>query len=65
MHTSNIFAVILSGLTAFFVLGIVLYRLLWAGSSFAQYTGILPKRLARLQRWLQGEHKSVSTEQRR
>jgi len=42
-----------------------LYRLLWAGSSFAGYTGILLKRLARLQCWLQGEHKSVSTEQHR
>lgn len=65
MNTANIFALIFAGVTAVFVLGLVLYRLLWTGSSLAGYTGILPKRLAKLQRWLQGEHKLISTEQRR
>ena len=55
MNVANIFAVILAGFTALFVLGLVLYRLLWAGSSFAGYTGTLPKNLRKFQRWLQGE----------
>lgn len=64
MHIQNIFAVVLAGLTVLFVLGLVLFRLLWAGSSFAGF-GTLPRSLAKLQRWLQGEGKSASTEHRR
>jgi len=62
MHIPNIFAVILTGLTVLFVLGLVLFRLLWAGSSLAGF-GTLPRSLAKLQRWLHGEDRSVSTEQ--
>jgi len=64
MHIPNIFAVVLTGLTVLFVLGLVQFRLLWAGSSLAGF-GTLPRSLAKLQRWLHGEGKSVSTEQRR
>ena len=61
MHIPNIFAVVLAGLTVLFVLGLVLFRVLWAGSSLARF-GTLPRSLAKLQRWLHGEGKSVSTE---
>ena len=62
MHIPNIFAVVLTGLTVLLILGLVLFRLLWAGSSLAGF-GTLPRSLGKLQRWLHGEHKSVSTEQ--
>jgi hypothetical protein len=64
MHIPNIFAVVLTGLTVLFVVGLVLFRLLSAGSSLAGF-GTLPRSLAKLQRWLHGEHNSVSSEQRR
>jgi hypothetical protein len=32
MHVQSIFAVFLIGLTLLFVLGVVLFRLLWSGS---------------------------------
>ena len=64
MHVPNIFAVVLTGLTVLFVAGLVLFRILWAGSHFAAF-GNLPRSLAKLQRWLHGEYKTVSTEQRR
>ena len=63
MHIPDIFAVVFTGLTVLFVLSLVLFRLLWAGASLAGF-GNLPRNLAKLQRWLHGEHKSVSTEQR-
>lgn len=53
MHKPDIIAL---GLTGLFVLGLVAYRLLWAGSQLAQLAtalpGLLPKRP---QRWLLGE----------
>ena len=65
MHVQNIFAVVLIGLTLLFVLALVLFRLLWAGAQSAAF-GSLPRSLAKLRkRWLHGEHKLVSTEQRR
>ena len=64
MQIPNIFAVVLTGLTVLFVVGLVLFRLLWAGSQLAGF-GTLPRGLEKLQRWLQGEGNSVSTEQRR
>jgi hypothetical protein len=57
MHVANILVLSLSVL---FVLGLVLFRLLWAGSQLAGF-GALPKWFpAKLRRWLHGE-----TEQRR
>ena len=35
-------------------IALVIYRLLWAASSFAG-SGVLPRRLQSWQRWLQGE----------
>jgi len=65
MHIQSIFAVVFIGLTLLFVLGLVLFRFLWAGSQLAA-SGTLPRSLAKSRkRWLHGEHKSVSTEQRR
>jgi hypothetical protein len=40
------------------IIGLVVYRLLWAASSFAGYcagAALLPKRLQRWQGWLHGE----------
>lgn len=53
MHVQSIFAVALIGLTLLFVLGLVLFRLLWGRSAKLRKS------------WLRGEHKSVSTDQRR
>ena len=55
MHTPDILAV---ALTVLFVLGLVLYRLLWVGSQFAAAAGLgrFPRFPARLRRWLFGEH---------
>lgn len=64
MHIPNILAVVVTGLTVLFVVGLVLFRLLWAGSSLAGF-GTLPRSLTKLQRWLRGEGKSVLTEQRK
>jgi len=57
MHVANILVL---SLTVLFVLGLVLFRLLWAGSQLAGF-GTLPRWFpAKLRRWLHGE-----TEQRR
>jgi hypothetical protein len=63
MHTSDILAV---ALTVLCVLGLVLYRLLWAGSQLAAAAGLgrFPRFPARLRRWLFGEHEPISTQQR-
>ncbi len=55
MSTPNVLAI---SLTALCVLGVVLYRLAWAGSSFAAAAGqgrlpILPRRF---RNWLFGDH---------
>lgn len=57
MDIPNILAVVLTGFTVLFVLGLVLFRLLWAGSSLAGF-GTLPRSLTKLRRWLHGEEKS-------
>jgi hypothetical protein len=62
MRIPYILAVVLTSFTVLFVLGLVLFRLLWAGSQLAGF-GTLPRDLAKLQRWLRGEDRSVSTEQ--
>lgn len=56
MSTPNLLAM---SLTALCVLGVVLYRIAWAGSSIASATalGRLPKLPKRLRNWLLGEHK--------
>jgi hypothetical protein len=42
--------------TFFVALGLVIYRLLWAGASLAgAKAGMWPKSLQKLQRWLHGE----------
>jgi hypothetical protein len=63
MHTPDILAVTL---TVLVVLGLVLYRVLWAGSQLAAAAGLgrFPRFPARLQRWLFGEHEPISTQQR-
>ena len=59
MHKSQIIA---SVITALFVLSLVIYRLLWAGSQLASAVGLgrFPKFPQRLRRWLFGEHKPAS-----
>jgi hypothetical protein len=59
MTTPNILAI---SLTALCVLGVILYRLAWAGSSLASAAGqgrlpILPKRL---RNWLFGDHNKTT-----
>ena len=63
MHTPDILA---AALTVLFVLGLVLYRVLWAGSQLAAAAGLgrFPRFPARLRRWLFGEHEPISTQQR-
>ena len=39
MHVQSFFAVVLIGLTLLFVLGVVLFRLLWADSKQKKDTG--------------------------
>ena len=53
---------IASALTILFVLGVVIYRLLWAGSQLAAADGLgrFPRFPRRLRRWLFGEHKRAS-----
>ena len=54
MHKADVIA---AALTVLFVLGLVLYRLLWAGSQLAAAAGLgrFPKFPQRLQRRLFGE----------
>ena len=56
MHTSDFFAL---ALTILAVLGVVLYRLLWAGSQIAAADGLgrFPRFPVKLRRWLFGEHR--------
>jgi hypothetical protein len=53
---------IASALTILFVLGLVVYRLLWAGSQVASAAGLgrLPKLPKSWRRWLFGEHNNPS-----
>ena len=55
MSTPNLLAI---SLTALCVLGVILYRIAWAGSSVASATamGRLPMLPKRLRNWLLGEH---------
>jgi hypothetical protein len=41
--------------TFFVIVGLVVYRCLWAAASFAGWADMLPKTLRRWQRWLPGE----------
>lgn len=55
MHKSQLLAFVITGL---FVLGLVIFRLLWAGSQLTAAAGLgrLPRIVpARLRRWLLGE----------
>ncbi len=55
-------ALIASALTILFTLGLVVYRLLWAGSQVASAAGLgrLPKLPKSWQHWLFGEHNNHS-----
>ena len=55
MSTPNLLAI---SLTALCVLGVILYRIAWAGSSVASASamGRLPMLPKRLRNWLLGEH---------
>ena len=48
------FANVITFGTFFIALGLVIYRLLWAGASLAG-AGTGPRSLQKLRRWLQGE----------
>jgi len=63
MHKPELIA---AALTILFVLGLVLFRLLWAGSQVAAAAGLgrFPKFPHRLQRWLFGERARTSTQPR-
>jgi hypothetical protein len=58
MNKSSLIA---SALTFLFVLGLVLYRLLWAGSQLTAVVGLgrFPKFPETLRRWFFGEHKDM------
>ena len=60
MNKSSLLA---SALTVIFVLGLVAYRLLWAGSQLASGAGLgrFPKFPKTLRRWLFGEPNETST----
>jgi len=59
MNKSSLIA---SALTFLFVLGLVVYRLLWAGSQLAAGVGLgrFPRFPKTLRRWLFGEHNGTS-----
>ena len=60
MTSASLLTAILTVGTFLFVLALVAYRLLWAGSGFAAYfpgAGWLPKKLQRVQQWLHGERR--------
>jgi len=54
-HMNNaLLAIFISAGTAVLVVGLVIYRLLWAAGQFSGFT-VLPRSLRRWQRWIQGE----------
>jgi hypothetical protein len=58
MISASILTTLLTIITILFVVGVVAYRLLWAGSNFAGYFAgarWLPRTLQRVQHWLRGE----------
>ena len=63
MHKSDLIA---AALTVLLVLGLVVFRLLWAGSQVAAAAGLhrFPRFPHRLQRWLFGERDRTSTQHR-
>jgi hypothetical protein len=58
----NISTLIASLLTIVFVLGLIIFRLLWAASSVTALAGLgrLPRLPKSWRRWLFDEHKSAS-----
>jgi hypothetical protein len=60
MNTPNLLAI---SLTALCVLGVVIYRVAWAGSSVASAVanGRLPNLPRRLRNWLLGEHNKTTS----
>ena len=58
MTSASVLTIVFTIGTVLFVVALVAYRLLWAGSSFAGYFAgaeWLPKRLQRVQHWLHGK----------
>jgi len=56
-------SLIASALTVLFVLGLVAYRLLWAGSQLASGVGLgrFPRFPKTVRRWLLGDHTDTAT----
>ncbi len=60
MNTLSLLAI---SLTALCIVGVILYRLAWAGSSVASAAamGRLPKLPKRLRNWLLGDHNKATS----